>query len=64
MILYVFFLQNPYLLKDIILFIHIFVISQEKYLIEEIDVVVNLIADDVWGSEDDLTVAFSDKVNS
>ena len=33
-------------------------------LIEDIDVVVNLIADDVWGYEDDLTGALSDEVNS
>ena len=29
---------------------------------EGTDVVVNLIADDVWGSEDELTSALSDKV--
>ena len=32
------------------------------FLTERTDVVVNLIAGDVWGSEDELTGAFSDKV--
>ena len=31
---------------------------------EETDVVVNPIADDVWGSEDELTGVLSDKVES
>ena len=33
-------------------------------LTEGTDVVVNLIADDVWGYEDELTGALSDKVES
>ena len=34
------------------------------YVTEGTGVVVNYMADDVWGSEDELTVAWSDEVES
>ena len=34
------------------------------YVAEETDIVDNSIADDVWGSEDELTGVLSDKVES